>query len=788
MNSTMSSTLKISPEELGMTMNKLPEFLMSPRSAELELSPLLLEALLSPRTPEEIEEVMDSPIHGQTMPDCSPSTRSGIGQEVSFAVSDRLEAQPALSFRERLQKAHPAKNILSAVDWQRLKAVETSESLKELTAPLPEILGDLNSIKRRNSKGVCVEVNSGGQVFFGLLAPKQGLNKEENFRQSPPLDPDLSPIKERGFDCQNLTLDPELSPIKPGKSACQGSNEEESIVIKFCEPRYVLQSEQMAAELAWHFGISAPCSRLLLKKHDQSEWQKLESAASSLNPNLVAAMQSSDALLVLQYVHGNDFEKEEGAWTGDQLCASTRALGRLFLLDLILGNADRLPMKSLGWRGNPANLLWRSGTIGKQSCCVPIDAVVARRPPKMFVQAADEKVHYWLELVLLDRSSAYRLLLEAVSCNETAVKAIEANWASHSKDGPVDLCSDAVQAFQDGVRSALELAPRQQGLFEMVSEVIESWLEQFHNDMRTVAKNDKKKLCATMKLKSLRREANQRDDVKDRLAAWQHLLQGKSLALRDAVEGWADRWHAANALSFKGFLGDSVLNPVADAYELCVRLKQLIARMKLIGDAGNVTRPCDLSPSPLFVGPATAASCFHFFRERGIKLVVNCTTDLPEPSQDELGKDIKWCRLLLEDTEDQELTKALEDGLEAIDKAVASGGRVMVHCHEGRSRSVSLCLAYLVTRENRPLSKAFDFIKSRRPEARPNAGFWKQLLEIEMKTLGWQSATPQGLARGKPKGYACEICGQVAGLSASSLATHMKVKHKDVQSSWSSMD
>eukprot|EP00967_Tisochrysis_lutea_P039732 scaffold47635_cov18-Tisochrysis_lutea.AAC.2 len=32
-------------------------------------------------------------------------------------------------------------------------------------------------------------------------------------------------------------------------------------------------------------------------------------------------------------------------------------LGRLFLLDMVLGNADRLPCSELGWRGNPGNVL-----------------------------------------------------------------------------------------------------------------------------------------------------------------------------------------------------------------------------------------------------------------------------------------------------------------------------------------------------------------------------------------------------------------------------------------------
>ena len=33
---------------------------------------------------------------------------------------------------------------------------------------------------------------------------------------------------------------------------------------------------------------------------------------------------------------------------------------RLFLLDMVLGNADRFPCEALGWRGNPNNILYCS--------------------------------------------------------------------------------------------------------------------------------------------------------------------------------------------------------------------------------------------------------------------------------------------------------------------------------------------------------------------------------------------------------------------------------------------
>jgi hypothetical protein len=41
----------------------------------------------------------------------------------------------------------------------------------------------------------------------------------------------------------------------------------------------------------------------------------------------------------------------------DAVLQLTEELGRLFVLDMVLGNADRLPCADLGWRGNTGNLL-----------------------------------------------------------------------------------------------------------------------------------------------------------------------------------------------------------------------------------------------------------------------------------------------------------------------------------------------------------------------------------------------------------------------------------------------
>ena len=58
-------------------------------------------------------------------------------------------------------------------------------------------------------------------------------------------------------------------------------------------------------------------------------------------------------------------------------------------------------------------------------------------------------------------------------------------------------------------------------------------------------------------------------------------------------------------------------------------------------------------------------------------------------------------------------------------------------------------MAYLVSKQI-PLAEALSYVKSKRPVARPNAGFLKQLLAYELQTLGTNSVLPEELLRGKP--------------------------------------
>uniref|UniRef100_A0A7G3AB27 Putative dual specificity protein phosphatase 19 isoform x1 n=1 Tax=Lutzomyia longipalpis TaxID=7200 RepID=A0A7G3AB27_LUTLO len=63
-------------------------------------------------------------------------------------------------------------------------------------------------------------------------------------------------------------------------------------------------------------------------------------------------------------------------------------------------------------------------------------------------------------------------------------------------------------------------------------------------------------------------------------------------------------------------------------------------------------------------------------------------------------------------------------------------GSVLVHCNAGISRSVAIVVGYLILEEKIPLAEAMEMVRRKRPGAKPNDGFMKQLQEIADKVAG----------------------------------------------------
>jgi len=60
----------------------------------------------------------------------------------------------------------------------------------------------------------------------------------------------------------------------------------------------------------------------------------------------------------------------------------------------------------------------------------------------------------------------------------------------------------------------------------------------------------------------------------------------------------------------------------------------------------------------------------------------------------------------------------------------------------GISRSSTICIGYLVARKGFSLWDAYSFIKTKRPQIKPNPGFCKQLILLEMRIHNKQSCVP----------------------------------------------
>ncbi|CAL2030219.1 hypothetical protein CAEBREN_08205 [Caenorhabditis brenneri] len=115
-------------------------------------------------------------------------------------------------------------------------------------------------------------------------------------------------------------------------------------------------------------------------------------------------------------------------------------------------------------------------------------------------------------------------------------------------------------------------------------------------------------------------------------------------------------------------------------------------------------------------------------KKHKITHIINATTEVPNLRS--LG-DIQRTKLWLEDTPQTYIYPHLELQSDQIQALIADGGKVLVHCVAGVSRSASICLAFLLKYRCRNLRDAYHLMKSKRVMVRPNLGFWRQLIAFE---------------------------------------------------------
>ncbi|XP_044493243.1 dual specificity protein phosphatase PHS1-like isoform X2 [Mangifera indica] len=227
-----------------------------------------------------------------------------------------------------------------------------------------------------------------------------------------------------------------------------------------------------------------------------------------------------------------------------------------------------------------------------------------------------------------------------------------------------------------------------------------------------------------------------------------------------------------------GFFEVSDNNSVVDAYELKVRLEHILERITLISEAANTEKPSSVT-CRLFIGGALAARSVYTLKHLGIThILCLCSNEIGQ-SDSQYPDLFEYKNFSISDHEDTDISSIFEKASDFIDHVEQIGGRVLVHCFEGRSRSATLVMAYLMLRKNFTLLEAWNTLKRAHRRAQPNDGFARILQDLDKKLHGKMSMEWQ---QRKPMMKVCPVCGKNAGLSGSSLKLHLQKAHKKLSS------
>ncbi|XP_051965130.1 dual specificity protein phosphatase 26-like isoform X2 [Xyrauchen texanus] len=99
------------------------------------------------------------------------------------------------------------------------------------------------------------------------------------------------------------------------------------------------------------------------------------------------------------------------------------------------------------------------------------------------------------------------------------------------------------------------------------------------------------------------------------------------------------------------------------------------------------------------------------------------------------GMGITYLGIEAQDSPTFDMSANFNIGAQFIHTALKEGGKILVHCHVGVSRSATVVLAYLMLKHNMTLVEAINTVKEGRGII-PNRGFLRQLIDLHIKLYG----------------------------------------------------
>ena len=141
----------------------------------------------------------------------------------------------------------------------------------------------------------------------------------------------------------------------------------------------------------------------------------------------------------------------------------------------------------------------------------------------------------------------------------------------------------------------------------------------------------------------------------------------------------------------------------------------------------------------LYISDTYAASNFTLLRDKKITHILICAVELSEY----FPEDFIYKKLDLKDDFAFNISYFFDESFQFIHDARTQGGRVLVHCFQGKSRSASIVIAYLISEFKLSYRKALRKTRQAHPGTGPNIGFTEQLKAFGNKIKAEKKRNPR---------------------------------------------
>ena len=142
--------------------------------------------------------------------------------------------------------------------------------------------------------------------------------------------------------------------------------------------------------------------------------------------------------------------------------------------------------------------------------------------------------------------------------------------------------------------------------------------------------------------------------------------------------------------------------------------------------------PSNVLYGVLFQGDGKQATSKKVLEDIGITHVVNITVEYENAFPDL----VDYLHLKFRDELESKMEHRLSSAADYIADAIRGGGRVLVHCVQGISRSSTITLSFLMKYHAWTLENAYHYLKDKRQAAQPNRAFFMQLGNFERELFG----------------------------------------------------